>query len=130
MDYTQWRGLFFNTDVIGPNSNRVFGQVHRGHPNGVPRIQQMLRPRGAQPHEIGFINSYSDVNARFEAGVENGQFVVNTPGGPATPPVRSPLALPIAGTNAYATPSAYRVGTGNLGLPNKPRVGGGTGGLH
>lgn len=131
MNFTQWRAQFFNVAVQPPSTNQVIGQVHPGHPHGVPRIHQGLRPRGAQPHEVGFINANSAINARFEAGVDRSQFVVNNPTVSAPQVKGTILRAPVGSASSYATPSTYLLSHANpTGFPSKPNISGGTGGVN
>lgn len=118
MQYHDWRQSFFNVLVSNPGG--VIDNVHSGRPHGLPRIQQGLRPRGAQPHEIGFINTNSDINRRYETAVEMGSFEV-------TAPVAMARSNIIRSPNQYAQPSAFRI---SAPASFKTNISGGHGGIH
>lgn len=126
MDFTQWRGKFFNVSTQGSTSNNtVIGQAHSGHPHGVPRITQGLKLRTTQPHEVGFINSNSNINKRFLDGVDTGNFQVTTP---QTPPAHNDLIpSPIGVSRIYATPSTRSI---QQAIPSRPGISGGGSGVQ
>lgn len=99
--YKQHVASFFN--IRTPHVSEVIGDVHSGHPDGVPFIQTGLQPRQAEPHARGFINSNTNINKAYAATEDPTQFVVSGPDNPAYHnDLRHPQSSPYSiGSNAF-----------------------------